>query len=214
MLYEGGGGGGVVGDGEAKGYAFMLLDALAFLHGHYVLHRDVKPANLLISQRGVLKLADFGYARYVAEPNAKLSYECCTLWYRPPELLFGAAAYGTAVDAWGAGCIVAELALRRPLFRGDTETDQLARIFAVLGSPTDKDWPGVQQLRKYVAFTDAKSEDLSRLLNDDRSAPLAAKLLCLDPNKRASAADALKDDYFACDPPPELRPRGATTPGA
>ena len=204
VLYDGGGA--LVADGVAKGYGFMLLDALAFLHAHHVLHRDVKPANLLISAAGVLKLADFGYARYVADPGGRMSYECCTLWYRPPELLLGAADYGPGVDAWGAGCILAELALRRPVFRGDSETDQLARIFAVLGSPDDASWPGVASLRKYVKFTDARSEDLGALLNATPATPLVARLLALDPNARASCADALKDAYFAADPPPELAP--------
>ncbi|KAH8052891.1 protein kinase [Aureococcus anophagefferens] len=182
VLYDGGGA--LVNDGVAKGYGFMLLDALAFLHSHHVLHRDVKPANLLISAAGVLKLADFGYARYVADPGGRMSYECCTLWYRPPELLLGAADYGPGVDAWGAGCILAELALRRPVFRGDSETDQLARIFAVLGSPDDASWPGVASLRKYVKFTDARSEDLGALLNATPATPLVARLLALDPNAR------------------------------
>lgn len=77
-----------------------------------MLHRDIKPANLLISARGELKLADFGYARCVAEQNCHMSYECCTLWYRPPELLFGAQEYGAAVDVWSAGCVSNRLTTR------------------------------------------------------------------------------------------------------
>ena len=196
----------IVSDSQAKAYAFMLLDALAFLHSHFVLHRDVKPANLLISEKGVLKLADFGYARYVAEPNVQLSYECCTLWYRPPELLFGANQYSTGIDTWGAGCILAELHLRRPIFRGESDTDQLARIFAVLGSPNSKTWPGIERLRKFVVYTDSRSETLHKLLNDNPITSLITNLLNINPNRRISAADAVNHSFFHGTPKPELRP--------
>lgn len=156
-----------------------------------MLHRDVKPANLLISETGVLRLTDFGYARDFAEPNAHMSYECCTLWYRPPELLLGAAHYSFGVDTWGAGCVLAELYLRRPLFRGESDMDQLAKIFTILGSPSNNTWPGVENLRKFVVFSDAQSGSLDMLLNKNPIALLARSLLVLDPNHRASAADSL-----------------------
>lgn len=167
-----------------------------FLHVKFVLHRDVKPANLLISEAGILKLADFGYARYFAAPNVNMSYECCTLWYRPPELLFGATHYSSGVDTWGAGCILVELCLRRPLFRGETVMDQLANIFAVFGSPNSSTWPGVEGLKKFVVFTGAQSTDLNTLLTKDPVASLAACLLALDPNRRLSAADSLDSRLF------------------
>ena len=170
--------------------------ARRFLHVHFVLHRDVKPANLLISEAGVLRLTDFGYARAFAEPNAHMSYECCTLWYRPPELLLGAAHYSSGVDAWGAGCVLAELCIKRPLFRGETDIDQLAKIFSILGSPKNDTWPGVESLRKFVVFTNTQSEDLDMLLNDSQITPLATSLLALDPNHRASAADSLEGAAF------------------
>ena len=135
-----------------------------------------------------------------------MSYECCTRWYRPPELLFGAAHYGAAVDAWSAGCVVAELALMRPAFRGDTDADQLARIFAVLGSPSDESWPDAVALRKYCEYVDASPpRGVAALLAGADAAPLAEALLRLDPNRRPSARDALRLPYFAAAPAPELR---------
>jgi cyclin-dependent kinase 7 len=194
---------------QAKGYIFCLLDALAFLSAHQVTHRDIKPANLLLDPRGVLKLADFGYARYPAAEDAQMSYEACTLWYRPPELLFGAAHYdGFALDVWSAGCIFVELFLMRPLFRGNDDLDQLARIFSVLGVPTEASWPDVSHLRKYVTFTaEGDAVTLGATLGKESPAlPLATRLLVLDPAQRPRAVEALADGYFARDPPPELRP--------
>jgi len=198
---------------HAKGLAVMLLDALAFLHAHQILHRDVKPANLLLSARGVLKLADFGYARELAERNAQMSYECCTLWYRPPELLYGAQQYGGNVDVWGAGCVLVEIILRRPLFRGNSETDQLARIFSVLGRPTSAMWPGVERLRKYVQFTDEPVRGLKELMGGHAAVAIAGELLALDPNARPLARLALDHGFFSEDPPPELRPVSASGEG-
>ena len=194
---------------QAKGYVFQLLDALAFLSAHQICHRDIKPANLLLDRRGVLKLADFGYARYPAAADAAMSYEACTLWYRPPELLFGASHYdGFALDVWSAGCIFVELFLGRPLFRGEDEVDQLARIFSVLGVPTEETWPDVSCLRKYVEFkAESDAVTLGATLGKESPAlPLSSRLLVLDPGRRPKAVDALSDDYFSRDPPPELRP--------
>lgn len=209
VLYESRG---TISDGEAKGYAAMLLEGLAFLHAHYVLHRDIKPANLLISGDGVLKLADFGYARYVADENRPMSDQCCTLWYRPPELLFGATEYDGRIDAWSAGCVLAEVWLRRPLFKGDSELDQLAKIFQITGVPDDAMWPGVASLRKYVRFSQPKTEPISlrthlqlhnRLQAD--CVDLILGLLALDPKRRDQATKALDRPFFSNAPRPICR---------
>ncbi|KAH8043903.1 protein kinase [Aureococcus anophagefferens] len=142
------------------------------------------PANLLISAAGVLKLADFGYARYVADPGGRMSYECCTLWYRPPSLWARRTTAGRR--RLGRGLHFAELALRRPVFRGDSETDQLARIFAVLGRPTTRR-AGRREPPQVRQFTDARSEDLGALLNATPATPLVARL-ALDLNARALRA--------------------------
>lgn len=109
----------------------------------------MKPQNLLIDKDGNLKLADFGLARAVGIPVRTYTHEIVTLWYRSPEILLGQKHYSTAVDIWSVGCIFAELAMNAPLFPGDSEIDQLFRIFRVLGTPREDNWPGVSQLSDY-----------------------------------------------------------------
>ena len=108
---------------------YQLLLGTAFCHGRRVLHRDLKPQNLLITEDGFLKLADFGLARAFGIPLRNYTHEVVTLWYRAPELLLGYKLYCTAVDIWSIGCIFAEIATRRPLFPGDSEIDALYKIF-------------------------------------------------------------------------------------
>ncbi|KAJ8601718.1 hypothetical protein CTAYLR_003194 [Chrysophaeum taylorii] len=198
-------------EAEIKGYAAMLLEGLAFMHAHFALHRDIKPANLLISFEGILKLGDFGYARYLADENCHMSDQCCTLWYRPPELLFGASEYGFGIDTWSAGCVLAEVGLKHPLFRGETDLDQLAKIFQITGPPDETAWPGVSSLRKYIRFSKNDNPLTVRtLLNNARLAPdfvdLIVGLLSLDPKSRDSAVDALDRPFFTALPRPVARP--------
>jgi cyclin-dependent kinase len=104
-------------------------------HDQSVLHRDLKPQNLLINKEGELKLCDFGLARAFGIPVKRLTHEVVTLWYRSPDVLLGSQKYGTAVDMWSIGCIFAEMALGKPLFSGSTQEIQLENIFQLLGSP-------------------------------------------------------------------------------
>ena len=133
---------------EVKCLLSQLLQAVAHLHSHWMIHRDIKMSNLLYSNRGVLKLADFGLARHFtcAASAERMTPRVVTLWYRAPELLlFGNSEYDTAVDMWSCGCILAELLLGHPLLPGDNELDQVARMFRLLGAPNDKIWPGYSQ---------------------------------------------------------------------
>ncbi|KAJ8781955.1 hypothetical protein J1605_010703 [Eschrichtius robustus] len=95
-----------------KAYMLMTLQGLEYLHQHWILHRDLKPNNLLLDENGVLKLADFGLAKSFGSPNRAYTHQVVTRWYRAPELLFGARMYGVGVDMWAVGCILAELLLR------------------------------------------------------------------------------------------------------
>uniref|UniRef100_A0A8D0MT31 mitogen-activated protein kinase n=1 Tax=Sus scrofa TaxID=9823 RepID=A0A8D0MT31_PIG len=133
-----------------KSFLFQLLKGLGFCHSRNVLHRDLKPQNLLINRNGELKLADFGLARAFGIPVRCYSAEVVTLWYRPPDVLFGAKLYSTSIDMWSAGCIFAELAnAGRPLFPGNDVDDQLKRIFRLLGTPTEEQWPAMTKLPDY-----------------------------------------------------------------
>jgi cyclin-dependent kinase 2 len=112
-----------------KSYLHQLLQGIAFCHCHRVLHRDLKPQNLLIDKEGHIKLADFGLARAFGVPVRSYTHEVVTLWYRAPEILLGCRYYSTPVDVWSIGCIFAEMLNRSPIFPGDSEIDQLFRVF-------------------------------------------------------------------------------------
>lgn len=96
---------------------------------------------MLIDEHGVLKIGDFGLAKEFGSPNRIYTHQVVTRWYRAPELLYGARMYGTGVDIWAVGCIVAELLLRNPFLPGDSDLNQLSLIFKVLGTPTETNWP-------------------------------------------------------------------------
>ena len=207
---------------DVKSYARMMLEAVAFCHSRAVLHRDIKPANLLLSEHGLMKLADFGLARSLASPGNVLTHQVATRWYRAPELLFGASSYGFAPDVWSCGCVFGELLLRTPLFPGETDPNQLQKIFALLGTPSAADWPGVTSLPGFLVFETCEAMSLEqwRRLFSGHS-PEAADLLLatleLSPERRTSAAEALRHQYFqtppAATPPSSLALPGKRTPG-
>ncbi|XP_022642326.1 cell division control protein 2 homolog 1 isoform X2 [Vigna radiata var. radiata] len=115
---------------QVKMFLYQILCGIAYCHSHRVLHRDLKPQNLLIDRRtNSLKLADFGLARAFGIPVRTFTHEVVTLWYRAPEILLGSRHYSTPVDVWSVGCIFAEMVNRRPLFPGDSEIDELFKIF-------------------------------------------------------------------------------------
>ena len=128
---------------------FQILAGINFCHARRVLHRDLKPQNLLIDKSGALKLADFGLARAFGIPVRTYTHEVVTLWYRAPEILLGLKQYSTPVDMWSIGCIFAEMIMKRPLYPGDSEIDELFKIFRTLGTPDEETWPGVSKLPDY-----------------------------------------------------------------
>jgi len=183
-----------------KSYAYQLFQGMLFCHQRRVLHRDLKPANLLIDKDGVIKLADFGLARAFGIPVRVYTHEVVTLWYRAPEILLGSAKYSCPIDIWSVGTIIAEMINMKPLFQGDSEIDQLFKIFRVLGTPTEENWPGVSKLPDYKAtFPQWKKQDISTMMKEVEPAAvdLLEKCMSYDPVQRISAKGALAHPYFS-----------------
>lgn len=182
-----------------KSYLYQINEAILFCHQRRVLHRDLKPQNLLITKDGVIKVADFGLGRTFGVPVRIYTHEVVTLWYRSPEVLLGSSRYSCPIDIWSMGCIFAEMATKKPLFQGDSEIDQLFRIFRVLTTPTDDVWPGVSSLPDYKAtFPNWTNYNLaSQVKNMDEDAlDLLKAMLKYDPAKRISAKRIAIHPYF------------------
>ncbi|KAF7836721.1 putative serine/threonine-protein kinase [Senna tora] len=193
-------------EAQVKCYMQQLLCGLDHCHSCGVLHRDIKGSNLLIDNNGVLKIADFGLASFF-DPNQiqPLTSRVVTLWYRPPELLLGATYYGTAVDLWSTGCILAELYAGKPIMPGRTEVEQLHKIFKLCGSPSEDYWrksklPHATIFKPQQPYKRCVAETFK-----DFPAPALAlmeTLLSIDPADRGTAASALKNEFFTTKPLP------------
>jgi cyclin-dependent kinase 7 len=195
---------------DIKSWMLMLMRATWFCHQNFVLHRDIKPNNLLIAANGEIKLADFGLARSFADPFQPMTYNTVTIWYRPPELFFQAQFYGGGVDVWSCGCVFAELVARDVLFRAwpENEINMVRLICEKVGTPTDDNWPGVGKLKGYVTPSEiipvrSKDQWLAgfRAIGET-GVDLLMKMLTLDPRKRSSAEQVLKHPYWTADPRP------------
>ncbi|ELT96418.1 hypothetical protein CAPTEDRAFT_176177 [Capitella teleta] len=187
-----------------KAYMLQTCLGLEYLHAHWILHRDMKPNNLLIDRNGVLKIGDFGLAKFFGSPNRVYTHQVVTRWYRPPELLFGARNYGVGVDMWATGCIMAELLLRLPFLPGDSDLDQLSKIFQTLGTPSDESWPEMKALPDFVqfkVFPGTPLKDIFSAASDDLLG-LLSSLLTMNPLKRCTATEALRMPYFSSKPAP------------
>jgi len=183
-----------------KSYLHQIMEGILFCHKRRVLHRDLKPQNLLIDRKGAIKIGDFGLARAFGIPVRVYTHEVVTLWYRAPEVLLGSARYSTPIDLWSIGCIFAELVTKRPLFHGDSEIDQLFRIFRTMGTPTEEIWQGVSQLPDYKpTFPNWKPNSLQTSVKnmDADGLELLEKMLVYDPTQRISAKQALLHPYFS-----------------
>ncbi|CAB3977211.1 cyclin-dependent kinase 1-like [Paramuricea clavata] len=185
-----------------KSYLYQILTGMLFCHTRRTLHRDLKPQNLLIDDSGVIKLADFGLARAFGLPIRAYTHEIVTLWYRAPEVLLNSPRYSTAVDQWSIGCIFAELVTKRPLVAGDSEIDQLFRIFRLLGTPTEENWPGVTKLPLYKPtfpkWTKSENDGLKKVVATLCSSgiDLLEKFFIYQPSMRISCKKALQHAYF------------------
>jgi len=193
----------------AKSFLYQLLRGIAYCHEHRVLHRDLKPQNLLINMTGELKLADFGLARAFGIPVRNYTHEVVTLWYRAPDVLLGSRKYSTSVDIWSVGCIFAEMVNGRPLFPGASDADQLIKIFKILGTPSLATWPEITQLPDYKdnfpVYPGVSLKKMVRRL-DPAGVDLLQRMLEYDPTKRISAESALHHPYFK-DLKAQRRPR-------
>ncbi|EEQ92022.1 CMGC/CDK protein kinase [Blastomyces dermatitidis ER-3] len=212
---------------ETKTLLLQIISATEFLHSHWIIHRDLKTSNLLMNNRGEIKLADFGMARYYGDPPPKLTQLVVTLWYRSPELLLGADKYGPEIDMWSIGCIFGELLTKEPLFQGKNEVEQLSKIFALTGPPTTQTWPSFRSLPNAKSLR-LPTSGAPPTTTSDASIPLLPRskfpylttagltllshLLVLNPASRPDAATCLSHPYFGEDPKPKAKEMFPTFP--
>nr|XP_018915588.1 PREDICTED: serine/threonine-protein kinase NLK [Bemisia tabaci] len=186
-----------------KVFLYQILRGLKYLHSARILHRDIKPGNLLVNSNCVLKICDFGLAR-VEEPDSEkaMTQEVVTQYYRAPEILMGAKHYTAAVDVWSVGCIFGELLGRRILFQAQNAVQQLEMITDLLGTPTLIEMKNAcKEARSHMLRQRPKSNNLSRLyLLSTQATYEAVHLLCrmlvFDPEKRISVSNALGHPYL------------------
>ncbi|CAL1532606.1 unnamed protein product [Lymnaea stagnalis] len=193
--------------GEVKTLLKQLLRAVRHLHDNWILHRDLKTSNLLLSHKGILKVGDFGLAREYGSPLKAYTPVVVTLWYRAPELLLGCKEYTTHIDMWSVGCIFGEFLLMKALWPGKSEIDQINKIFKDLGTPTEKIWPGVTELpgMKKVQFNENPYNSVRNRFGSyltDLGFDLLNRFFAYDPEKRITAEEALDHDYFQESPLP------------
>lgn len=193
---------------QKKHLAKQLFEGLDYLHVRGVLHRDIKAANVLVGSDGILKIADFGLARFYAKRH-QLDYtnRVITIWYRSPELLLGETKYTAAVDVWSAACVMMEIFGRSAVFPGDgTELSQLDKIYNILGTPSRQEWPGLADLawfellrptvKRKSVFADKYQSQLSSAAFE-----LMQSMFCYDPAKRPTAGEVLQHAYFTTEEP-------------
>lgn len=198
------------GAGDVKAWMGMLARAVWYCHENFVLHRDIKPNNLLIASDGEVKLADFGLARSFADPYLNMTHQVITRWYRPLELLYGARQYSSSVDIWSMGMVFAELLLRVPFVAGSSDMDQISKICAAFGTPTEENWPGVTKLPNYLPVEESRVVPLQGADFFLRQFPTAgslgadvlASMARLDPRKRSTARQILQHPWWMAEPKP------------
>lgn len=217
--------------GCVKSVVQQILSGVKACHDLNVMHRDVKPGNVLVAHDGRMKLADFGLARavtntYVGDTNrqdegnfsshssssshsSQLTGNVQTRWYRAPEILFGSKSYSMAIDVWSVGAILGELLSPcGPILQGESDVDQLSRTLGMLGTPSETRWPDAQNTPDFhkIKFHPKRPMDLETALPKNTDPGLGTdlwmRLMQLDPKKRPIANEALQDPYFNQTPHP------------
>ncbi|KDQ63965.1 hypothetical protein JAAARDRAFT_27636 [Jaapia argillacea MUCL 33604] len=205
-----------------KSLTYQLLNGLLYLHTTHILHRDLKPANILITSSGTVKIGDLGLARLTHSPLQPLfagDKVVVTIWYRAPELLMGAKHYNKAIDCWAVGCVLAELASLRPIFKGEEakldskknvpfQRDQLIKIFEVLGTPDEREWPGIKDMPEYNNmkrldhFQNHLQEWCNSRIRSSSGFDFLRQLFAYDPENRLPCREALQHKWFQDEPKP------------
>ena len=184
----------------AKLYAYQMLLSIKYIHSIGITHRDIKPQNILVDQKtNIIKLCDFGSAKKLVQGQKSLAY-ICSRYYRAPELIFGSTNYNSQIDVWSMGCVIAELVLGRPLFPGDTPSDQLVEIIKILGTPTKDDIISMNPQFQEQKFPPIKPTPWEKVFKNrkipENFVDLISKLLVYNPKVRLNAEKALEHIYF------------------
>ncbi|MES1909874.1 MAG: hypothetical protein MHM6MM_002561 [Cercozoa sp. M6MM] len=185
-------------------FMYQLLRAIKFIHSAGVIHRDLKPSNLLLNSNCDLKVCDLGLARGVghSEREVELTEYVVTRWYRAPEIMCSCQEYDRKIDVWSAGCIMAELLGRKPLFPGDNYINQLRLIFATLGTPSEEEmhWVSNDNALNYIRSLPPSPKKPWRTVfpnADPLAIDLLSRMLEFDPTRRCSVDEALNHPYLA-----------------
>lgn len=192
---------------KIRSFLYQILRGINYIHKKKILHRDLKTQNILISNTGLLKIADFGLARGHSISIRSYTHEVITLWYRPPDILIGNKVYDYSIDIWSIGCVFAEMVLGHSLFCGSNESEQVKEILSLISLPGIDSYMEFRELpdykeeyeeyanNDYLSYTQLRQVVDKNLLDDD-GFDLLTKMLRINPKERITCIDALYHRYF------------------